>query len=150
MLICAIKKKSYHFLEKNENLVLTPHPKEFASLLNLAGLGDFSIKDVQANRFDLARKWSKKFNSVLVLKGANTIISYKGKIFISNFGSSVLSKAGSGDALAGIIGGLLAQNYSPLEAAISGVLAHSLSALNFKKNSYALTPNDIIEGIKCL
>ncbi|MDU7070024.1 bifunctional ADP-dependent NAD(P)H-hydrate dehydratase/NAD(P)H-hydrate epimerase [Campylobacter ureolyticus] len=154
--ICVIdadlcyKKEIIPFLEKNENLVLTPHPKEFASLLNLAGLGDFSIKEIQANRFDLARKWSEKFNSVLVLKGANTIVSYKGKIFVSSFGSSILAKAGSGDALAGIIGGLLAQNYSPLEAAINGVLAHSLSVLNFKKNSYALTPNDIIEGIKCL
>lgn len=154
--ICVIdadlcyNKEIITLLNQNKNLVLTPHPKEFNSLLSLAGFGEFSIKEIQENRFELARKWSEKFNSVLVLKGANTIISYKGKIFISNFGSSVLSKAGSGDALAGIIGGLLAQNYSPLEAAISGVLAHSLSALNFKKNSYALTPNDIIEGIKCL
>lgn len=154
--ICVIdadlcyNKDILNLLTKNKNLVLTPHPKEFTSLLKIANIADVSVSEVQKNRFELAKIWSEKFESVLVLKGANTIIAQNGKLFVSNFGNSSLAKGGSGDALAGIIGGLLAQGYLPLDAAINGVLAHALSLHNFKKNSYALNPIDIIEGVKCL
>ncbi|QKF85351.1 carbohydrate kinase, YjeF-related protein [Campylobacter blaseri] len=137
-------------ITKNENLVLTPHPKEFVSLLKICGIVDVSVTKLQKNRFEYAKLYSKNYDNVLVLKGANTIIAYKEKLYIMPCGDSRLSKAGSGDALAGIIGGLLAQNYTPLNAAINGVLAHALSIKKCRYNSYAITPFDIIEGIKCL
>lgn len=137
-------------LNANSNLILTPHPKEFCSLLKIAGIADLSVSELQERRFELARAWSEKFSSVLVLKGANTLIAQEGIIYICDKGSAALAKGGSGDVLAGLIGGLLAQNYSPLQASICGVLAHALAARTFAKNSYALNPLDLIEEIKWL
>nr|WP_315082512.1 NAD(P)H-hydrate dehydratase [uncultured Campylobacter sp.] len=137
-------------LNANSNLVITPHPKEFCSLLKIAGIADLSVSELQERRFELARAWSEKFSGVLVLKGANTLIAQEGIIYVCDKGSATLAKGGSGDVLAGLIGGLLAQNYSPLQASICGVLAHALAARAFAKNSYALNPLDLIEEVKWL
>jgi hydroxyethylthiazole kinase-like uncharacterized protein yjeF len=138
-------------LEKKENIVLTPHPKEFASLLKITGLGEVSVKEIQENRFKYIRLFNKKYPKIVtMLKGANTLIAYEDKLYIQRFGSNKLSKGGSGDVLAGLIGSLLAQGYEPIEATISGALAHAFSAKRFKKNSYALTSKDLIKGVKCL
>ena len=137
-------------LDTNSNLILTPHPKEFCSLLKIAGIADLSVSELQERRFELARAWSEKFSGVLVLKGANTLIAQAGIIYVCDKGSAALAKGGSGDVLAGLIGGLLAQNYSPLQASICGVLAHALAARAFAKNSYALNPLDLIEEVKWL
>lgn len=137
-------------LDANSNLILTPHPKEFCSLLKIAGIADLSVSELQERRFELARAWSDKFSGVLVLKGANTLIAQAGIIYVCDKGSATLAKGGSGDVLAGLIGGLLAQGYSPLQASICGVLAHALAARAFAKNSYALNPLDLIEEVKWL
>ncbi len=137
-------------LSDNSNLILTPHPKEFCSLLKIAGIADLSVSELQERRFELARAWSEKFSGVLVLKGANTLIAQAGIIYVCDKGSAALAKGGSGDVLAGLIGGLLAQGYSPLQASICGVLAHALAARAFAKNSYALNPLDLIEEVKWL
>ena len=137
-------------LNANSNLVITPHPKEFCSLLKIAGIADISVSELQERRFELARAWSEKFSGVLVLKGANTLIAQAGIIYVCDKGSATLAKGGSGDVLAGLIGGLLAQGYSPLQASICGVLAHALAARAFAKNSYALNPLDLIEEVKWL
>ena len=137
-------------INANSNLILTPHPKEFCSLLKIVGIADLSVSELQERRFELARAWSEKFNGVLVLKGANTLIAQAGIIYVCDKGSAALAKGGSGDVLAGLIGGLLAQGYSPLQASICGVLAHALAARAFAKNSYALNPLDLIEEVKWL
>ena len=137
-------------LNTNSNLIITPHPKEFCSLLKIAGIADLSVSELQERRFELARAWSEKFSGVLVLKGANTLIAQAGVIYVCDKGSAALAKGGSGDVLAGLIGGLLAQHYSPLQASICGVLAHALAARAFAKNSYALNPLDLIEEVKWL
>ncbi len=137
-------------LNANSNLIITPHPKEFCSLLRIAGIADLSVSELQERRFELARAWSEKFSGVLVLKGANTLIAQAGIIYVCDKGSAALAKGGSGDVLAGLIGGLLAQNYSPLQASICGALAHALAARAFAKNSYALNPLDLIEEVKWL
>ena len=137
-------------LNANSNLIITPHPKEFCSLLKIAGIADLSVSELQERRFELAQAWSDKFSGVLVLKGANTLIAQEGIIYVCDNGSAALAKGGSGDVLAGLIGGLLAQGYSPLQASICGVLAHALAARAFAKNSYALNPLDLIEEVKWL
>ena len=134
----------------DENCVLTPHPKEFCSLLRLCNIADIDVKILQESRFAYAKSWSEKFKAVLVLKGANTIIAKDGQIYIMPYGKNTLAKGGSGDVLSGLVLALLAQGYEPLDAAISATLAHALSLKNFKKNSYALSPTDIIKGVKCL
>ena len=135
---------------KSLKCVLTPHPKEFASLLKLSGLGEFSAAQINERRFNLAREFSTKFPCVLVLKGANTIIAHNGVLYICANGSSKLAVGGSGDTLAGIILALLAQGYNSLDAAITGVLAHAKTALNYDKSDFSFTPNDIIKGLKNL
>ncbi|MGN8362096.1 NAD(P)H-hydrate dehydratase [Helicobacter pylori] len=134
-------------LEKE--VILTPHPKEFLSLLKLMGI-NISMLELLDNKLEIARDFSQKYPKVvLLLKGANTLIAHQGRTFINNLGSVALAKAGSGDVLAGLIVSLLAQNYTPLDAAINASLAHALAGLEFK-NNYALTPLDLIEKIKRL
>lgn len=143
------KKEILSLLHKDD-AILTPHPKEFASLLNIAEFGNFSIEDVQRSRFELAREFSKRFPSVLILKGANVIIAKNGVLYVSNLGTPSLAVAGSGDALCGILLGFLAQGFGPLDASLNGVLAHQKTALSYKANSYSFTPNDIIKGLQWL
>ncbi|GAA8114952.1 NAD(P)H-hydrate dehydratase [Helicobacter pylori] len=134
-------------LEKES--VLTPHPKEFLSLLKIVGI-NISMLELLDNKLEIARDFSQKYPKVvLLLKGANTLIAHQGQVFINILGSVALAKAGSGDVLAGLILSLLSQHYTPLDAAINASLAHALASLEFK-NNYALTPLDLIEKIKQL
>ncbi|MGL2568702.1 NAD(P)H-hydrate dehydratase [Helicobacter pylori] len=134
-------------LEKE--VILTPHPKEFLSLLKSGGI-NISMLELLDNKLEIARDFSQKYPKVvLLLKGANTLIAHQGRTFINNLGSVALAKAGSGDVLAGLIVSLLSQNYTPLDATINASLAHALAGLEFK-NNYALTPLDLIEKIKRL
>ncbi|RVY63533.1 NAD(P)H-hydrate dehydratase [Helicobacter pylori] len=134
-------------LEKE--VILTPHPKEFLSLLKLVGI-NISMLELLDNKLEIARDFSQKYPKVvLLLKGANTLIAHQGQVFINILGSVALAKAGSGDVLAGLILSLLSQNYTPLDAAINASLAHALAGLEIK-NNYALTPLDLIEKIKRL
>lgn len=134
-----------------QDVVLTPHPKEFVSLLKLCEIADISVEELQNNRFLYVEKFCKKYpNVILLLKGANVIISSNEKLYVNSFGSSVLSKGGSGDVLSGLIGSLLAQGYKSLDATITASLAHSIASKNYSKNNYSLTPLDLIEEIKKL
>lgn len=135
----------------DENVVLTPHPKEFISLLKLTNIANISIEELQENRFLYVEKFCKIYPKVtLLLKGANVIISKNDKIYVNIFGSSKLSKGGSGDVLSGLIVSLLAQGYTSLEAAINASLAHTIAAKKYKNNNYSMSPQDIIQGIKIL
>jgi len=136
---------------KRDNIVLTPHPKEFSSLLKILEIEDVDVKKIQENRIYYVEKFCKEFpNIVLLLKGANPIISKYDEIYINPLGTNALSKGGSGDVLTGLIGALLAQGYEPLKAAIYGSLAHTIAASKVKKANFALTPKDIIKALGCL
>lgn len=141
-------KNILNFLDQN-NIVLTPHPKEFCSLLKICGIDDIDISTLQKNRFYYVEKFCTNYpKSVLLLKGSNVIVGQNDKLYINPHGSSKLSFGGSGDVLSGLIGALLAQGYSPINAAINATLAHSKAALHYDKNNYSLTPSDLIERIK--
>ena len=99
--------------------VITPHPGEMARLLGT------TTEEVQSNRVDAAREAASRFRSVTVLKGARTIVAAsEGRVFINPTGNAGLATGGTGDVLAGTIGGLLAQGLSPLDAAVCGVFVH--------------------------
>jgi len=141
------KKIILKILEK-QNIILTPHPKEFISLLKLTNIANISVNELQKNRFKYTLEFSNKFPKiVLLLKGANTIITQDRKIYINSFGSNSLSKGGSGDILSGLIASLLAQGYNTLEATISASLAHSIASAKYNKNNYSMRPEDLIEGV---
>lgn len=131
-----------------EKVVLTPHPKEFATLLGLCGMGDYEVGYVVENRFALVRAFCAKFpHAVLLLKGANSLIAQGVKVSVNTFGSSCLAKGGSGDVLAGLVAALLAQGYGAYEAAVSASLAHALASRRVKC-SYGMTPFELIEKVK--
>ena len=133
---------------KRQNVVLTPHPKEFIALLKYTKIADISVIELQKDRFKYVEKFCSHFPKiVLLLKGANVIIGQKDKFFINPHGTSALAKGGSGDVLSGLVVALLAQGYSPLEAVKNASLAHTKLALNYKGADFSLTPDDLIAGI---
>lgn len=135
-------------LLKRNSLVLTPHPKEFVSLLKLTNLADISVETLQKERFQYVELFAKKYeHAVLLLKGANVIIARNEKIFVNPHGTAVLAKGGSGDVLSGLIGSLLAQGHSPLNAAIHASLTHTKLAKFYKGADFSLTPDDLIQEI---
>ena len=105
-----------------ENTILTPHPGEMARLCEM------EVSDVQSDRMELSRKKAKAWRCVLVLKGAHTVIAApKGQIAVLPFKNPALATAGTGDVLAGMITGLLAQGLEPFDAAVAGVYLHGLA-----------------------
>lgn len=103
-----------------QNTILTPHPLEASRLLGV------SLNYVLDYLEDTAKAISKKYNAITVLKTHRTVIcNTKLEIHINQHGNSALSKAGSGDVLAGIIAGLLAQKVDEFEACKLGVYLHS-------------------------
>ena len=141
-------------LEKKENLVLTPHPKEFAELLKNCGFGNFSVKEILENSFELVKKFCEKYpGSVLLLKGSSVTIgaNFGGtvKVYVNPYGTNALAKAGSGDVLSGMIAALLAQNYNCLEACVSSSLAHSFASQKVDCNFF-MTPFDLINKFQVL
>ena len=96
--------------------VVTPHPKELERLLG-------KWKD-DFDKLKKARKFVNSYDVILVLKGAHTITLYKDAGFINSTGNPGMATAGSGDVLAGMITGLIAQGYPALHAAIFGVYLH--------------------------
>jgi NAD(P)H-hydrate epimerase len=104
-------------------LVVTPHPGEAARLLGA------SVAEVQADRVAAARAIARGANAVAVLKGYRTIVADpSGTAFINPSGNPGMATAGMGDALTGIIAGLMAQELEPLDAAVLGVFLHGLAA----------------------
>ena len=101
--------------KRNCKTVLTPHEGEFKKI--------FSTSE---NKIHDCLEASKKTNSIILYKGNDSIIaSPMGEIFINNDASPFLATSGSGDVLAGVIGGLLAQNYSILDSTKLACYIHS-------------------------
>jgi NAD(P)H-hydrate epimerase len=100
--------------------VLTPHPGEMARLLGS------SVDEVQNDRLRIATRYAQLTQSVVVLKGAGTIIAAPdGRARLSEFASAVLATAGTGDVLAGFVASLLAQGMEPFDAATAAVYLHT-------------------------
>ncbi len=103
-------------------LVITPHPKEMARLT------DSSVDDVQKDRFAAAGQLAMTRSCVVVLKGAGTVVAESdGAVAVIAAGNPGMATGGTGDVLAGVIGGFLAQGYDPAQAALAGTLLHSVA-----------------------
>lgn len=124
-------------------LIFTPHPKEASRLLNC------ELEDVLNDMENSAKKICEKYNCITVLKSHNTIVSDGNKIYRNTTGNSALAKAGSGDVLAGIIAGLLAQKMTPFDASCLGVYIHGLAG-DLAKNdltAYGVLASDTVRYI---
>jgi hydroxyethylthiazole kinase-like uncharacterized protein yjeF len=103
--------------------VLTPHPLEAARLLESAA------DAVQADRITATRRLAQRFDAMVVLKGAGSVIALPdGRYWINPTGGPALATAGTGDVLAGMLGALLAQRYDPLQAVLAAVWLHGAAA----------------------
>jgi hydroxyethylthiazole kinase-like uncharacterized protein yjeF len=137
--------------QENREVVITPHPAEFARLWKHLMKEELSVAEVQENRFELARRFSARFpRIVLLLKGANPIIAHLGELYVNPLGTVALAKGGSGDVLSGLIVALLAQGYEALDAAIQGSLALALAARSYEGADYSMLPTDLIERLASL
>ncbi|ABZ78180.1 carbohydrate kinase, YjeF related protein [Shewanella halifaxensis HAW-EB4] len=125
--------------------VLTPHPGEAARLL------DLSITEVEQDRFNAVRLLQQKYGGVIVLKGPGTIIYNGDKCIVAPVGNPGLASGGCGDVLAGVIGGLMAQGYTSMEAACLGVVIHGDAAdLAAKSGERGMLASDLMPYIRQL
>ena len=125
-------------------VIITPHPGEMSRLCKI------SVKEIQEQRADVALWFAKKSQTIVVLKGAGTIVATPdGKCYINKTGNSGMAKGGSGDMLAGMIASLLAQGMSPENAAVCGVYLHGavgdLAAQETSKRG--MTPSDMVSAL---
>jgi hydroxyethylthiazole kinase-like uncharacterized protein yjeF len=103
-----------------QNSIITPHPKEFDRLF-----GNHTSVD---ERKYTAIKKAEELKIIIVLKGHQTFITNGADHYENTTGNSGLAKGGSGDALTGLLTGLCAQQYSPIQAAVIAVYLHGLAA----------------------
>ncbi|HAX40664.1 MAG TPA: bifunctional ADP-dependent NAD(P)H-hydrate dehydratase/NAD(P)H-hydrate epimerase [Clostridiales bacterium] len=106
----------------HENAILTPHPAE------MARLSGEPVSRILSDPIGMAGMYAKKWNCIVLLKGATTCISDGNAVRLNTTGNAGLAKGGSGDVLAGLITGLLAQGLSPLDAASCGAYLLGASA----------------------
>lgn len=106
--------------QKQENWILTPHPGEAARLLGI------SPQAVEQDRIKAIKQLKQQYGGVIVLKGSDTlIIDEADNLFMQKGGFAILATGGTGDVLAGLIGGLVAQGASLSHAAQIGVCVHA-------------------------
>lgn len=122
--------------------ILTPHIGEFNRLI--------STEDNHFKRIQEASKWCQKNELYILLKGAySTIITPEGNFYFNSTGNPGMATAGSGDVLTGMLLGLLAQGYTPLETCLIGVFCHGWAGdeAALEKGEIALIASDIINAL---
>jgi len=102
-------------------VVLTPHPGEMARLISK------QVAEIQESRIATARSFAKENGVILVLKGANTVITDGERVLVNTTGNPGMAMGGSGDMLSGMTGALIAQGMRPFDAATAAVYLHGLA-----------------------
>lgn len=123
--------------------ILTPHPGEFDRLIG-------ERADSGMERLERAREFAVRYGAVLVLKGAYTAIcAPDGKVYFSTTGNPGMAKGGTGDALTGLITGIVAQGLPALSAALVGVWVHGYAGdlASLRRGMDGMTASDLVEAI---
>lgn len=103
-------------------VILTPHPGEMGQLTGLSAL------QVNQDRIGIARRTAHQWGSIIVLKGAPTVVAFPdGDVYINTTGNAGMATGGTGDVLTGVIAALIAQGLSSHDAALTGVYIHGLA-----------------------
>ena len=139
------REESLHRLRKSKrDVILTPHPLELSRLMGL------QTSKIQGERIGSARAFAEETGATVVLKGAGTVIVTAGeRIALNPTGGPALSKAGSGDVLAGTAAAFLAQGMKPHQAACLAVYLHGAAgdALAEELSEYGVLPGDLPSAI---
>lgn len=142
-----IAKNNWLYRLKSGNYILTPH------IMEMSRLSGLSCDEIKKNIVSVAKEFAEKYNVTLVLKDAVSVVSSRhNNTYINRTGNSGMAKAGSGDVLAGIITGLMAQKMKFYEAACLGVYLHGLSGDVMVKETgeYGLLARNLIDGIEII
>lgn len=126
------------------SLVLTPHPGEMSRLWRSA------FRQLSpADRVAVASKVAAKSNSVVVLKGHQTVVADAKRVYVNTTGNPGMATAGSGDVLTGVIAALMGQELAPFEAAVLGVYVHGMAGDIAAQTigEVSLIATDIIEAL---
>ncbi|WP_371380529.1 NAD(P)H-hydrate dehydratase [Sporomusa aerivorans] len=123
--------------------VLTPHPGEMARLTG------HSIQLVNSDRINITRKAAGEWGSIVVLKGARTVVAFPdGEVYINPTGNAGMATGGTGDVLTGVIAGLIAQGMSSHDAAVAGVYIHGLAGnIAAQSGMVGLTATDLLKAV---
>lgn len=129
--------------ERKCDLTITPHMGEMSRLTKL------NIDYIKQNKIQVAQDFAKKHGITVLLKDSQSVITDGNRTAINKTGTPAMAKGGSGDLLAGIIGGLLARKIKPFDAAAAGAYIAGKSAEEALKfsNEYSLLPSDSAQCI---
>lgn len=139
----AISKDPSLFDNHKQQIVITPHIGEMARLTGL------DTQYIKQNKEQVATQFAQKYNVVVHLKDSNSITTNGNDVAINTSGTPAMAKGGSGDLLAGIIGGLLARGISPFNATFAGAYIAGKAAEKAieKTNEYSLLPSDTAKEV---
>lgn len=126
------------------DLILTPHPGEMRRLWS--GL---LREEIPTDRQEQAARLAQRTGAVVVLKGAGTVVTNGGKVYVNKTGNPGMATAGSGDVLTGVMTALLGQGLSSFDAAVLGVYIHGLAGdiAAEKLGRIGMIATDIIDAL---
>jgi ADP-dependent NAD(P)H-hydrate dehydratase / NAD(P)H-hydrate epimerase len=131
--------------ERNQATIVTPHPGEMARMINV------SIRDIEKDRFSIAKQFAMDYGVYLVLKGPYTIVTDPdGKQCVNTTGNPALAKGGSGDVLTGMILAFIMQHTNIQEAISNAVFVHGKAADVLIEKGHSpldVLATDVIEAI---
>jgi len=130
-------------LNAKDKVILTPHPAELSRICGV------SVEEILADRLLYAVKVAKDLNCIVVSKGADTFITDGKTVYLNKSGNTALSKGGSGDILAGLICGIVAQGVEPLKACACGcyILGKTAEILSESLSERGIIGSDIISAL---
>lgn len=132
--------------DNKSEVIITPHPAEFARIIGCR------TEEVQSDRLASAVGFTRESKAILVLKGAGTIVAVSDKAYVNINGNSGMSKGGSGDILSGMIASFVAQGIKPEQSAILSVYMHGragdLTAVKYSQQ--AMLPTDMVQELPYL
>ena len=104
-------------------IILTPHPKEMSRITGVP------VEQIQENRRDTVKEFTKAHNCILVLKGASTLVGSSAyeDMYVNSSGNAGMATGGSGDVLSGIIASFISQGVDAFRSAIAGVYIHGMA-----------------------
>jgi NAD(P)H-hydrate epimerase len=125
--------------------VLTPHPGEMSVLTGL------TKDEIQADRLEVAQRFSKEWGHIVILKGAFSVVAAPdGRLAVIPVATPALARAGSGDVLAGLIVGLRAQGVEAFQAAVAGAWIHAYAGLQAAQtlgNTASVLAGDVLQAV---